>query len=212
MPPYEIHEIPLHNFAKRVNKMLVRLSVDDDDDVTVDVHTNLAIRDETTATVVIPDFHLDIRSRNHSGRRLTPLWAGEIGFSSSIALMKHQLSSVASMAKDLDFAFIISIRETEHPFPPISHPLHSRPELTRSAFEPRSPPSPDKFAPIFVEDVCWVGKINSITFHCFLRGANGEFDFSGNGPLCATGVCLLFIAPRHCHLWLLCRHYSPTYK
>ncbi|KAF8837999.1 hypothetical protein BDN67DRAFT_982859 [Paxillus ammoniavirescens] len=40
--------------------------------------------------------------------------------------------------------------------------------------------------PVVVGDVTWV-EIKSIKLHIFLRGDDGNFDFSGKGPLCAQG-------------------------
>jgi hypothetical protein len=39
--------------------------------------------------------------------------------------------------------------------------------------------------------VSWV-EIKSIKLHVFLHGEDGNFDFSGEGPLCAQGVSTLF--------------------
>lgn len=180
MPPYEIHEIAITNFVKRVNVMLQNVSLYDDDDITLDVSTNLALGDEGDSeetAVVIPDFHLDLRSRNHAGGRRIPLWVGEVGFSSRMSLLKRQLSSVADMYPEADFAFIISIRETPHSSPSLSHPLHSQPKLHYSAFQPLVSPTTPTLTSVSVGDICWL-KLKSIMFRCYLRGANGLFDFS----------------------------------
>ena len=127
MAPYAIHEAPIHHFSKRIDKMLSKLSLDDDNDVTMELHTNLAIEDNAVNNLIIPDFHLDLCSHRNSRSPSVPLWVGEIGFSSGVLLMKHQLASAARMAPELDFAFMVSIREKAHCFPPTDHPLHSCP-------------------------------------------------------------------------------------
>ncbi|KAI9568080.1 hypothetical protein HD554DRAFT_2102825 [Boletus coccyginus] len=62
MAPYAIHEAPIHHFSKCVDKMLSRLSLDDDDDITMEVHTNLTIEDDAANNLIIPDFYLDLCS------------------------------------------------------------------------------------------------------------------------------------------------------
>lgn len=187
MASYAIHEAPIRHFSKCVDKMLSRLSLDDDDDVTMEVHTNLAIEDDAANNLIIPDFHLDLCSRRNSRSPSVPLWVGEVGFSSGVSLMRHQLASVARMAPKLDFAFMVLIQEKARRFPPTDHPLCSRPVLSYAAFEQLISANAAPLAPVVVEDVCWA-KIKSITFHCFLREDNGQFDFSGKGSLCAQGV------------------------
>ena len=74
MAPYTIHEAPIHHFSKRIDKMLSKLSLDDDDDVTMELHTNLAIEDDAVNNLIIPDFHLNLCSRCNSRSPSVPLW------------------------------------------------------------------------------------------------------------------------------------------
>ena len=189
MAPYAIHEAPIRHFSKCVDKMLSKLSLDDDDNITMELHTNLVIEDNAVNNLIIPDFHLNLCSRCNSRSPLVPLWVGEIGFSSGVSLMKHQLASAARMAPELDFAFMVSIWEKACRFPPTDHPLHSHPILSYTTFEQLISANAAPLAPVVIEDMCWA-KIKSITFHCFLQEDNGQFDFSEKGSLCAQGVCL----------------------
>ena len=103
--------------------------------------------------------------------------------------MKHQLASVARMAPELDFTFMVSIQEKVHHFLPTDHSLHSHPILSYTTFEQLISANAAPLAPVVIEDMCWA-EIKSITFHCFLQEDNGQFDFSEKGSLCAQGVCL----------------------
>ncbi|KAG6369906.1 hypothetical protein JVT61DRAFT_13372 [Boletus reticuloceps] len=187
MAPYAIHEAPILHFSKRVDKMLSRLSLDDDNDVAIELHTNLAIDDGAATNLIIPDFRLDLCSRRVARSPSVPFWVGEIGLSSGVPLMRRQLVSAARMAPELDFAFMISIRERARCSPPIDHPLRSRPYLSYAAFEHLIAVNAAPLPPVVVEDICWA-EIKSITFHCFLREDNDQFDFSGKGSLCARGT------------------------
>ena len=212
MAPYTIHEAPIHHFSKHINKMLSKLSLDDDNNVTMELHTNLAIEDDAVNNLIIPNFHLDLCSHCNSRSPSVPLWIGEIGFSSGVSLMKHQLASAARMAPESDFAFMVSIQEKVCHFPPTDHPLCSHPILLYATFEQLISANVTPLAPVVVEDVCWA-KIKSITFHYFLQEDNGQFNFSGKGSLCAQGVCLPWFYIYDYHwLLILSRHYSPTWR
>ncbi|KAI6100743.1 hypothetical protein EDD16DRAFT_1714002 [Pisolithus croceorrhizus] len=64
MPPFVIHEIPIQQFAKRINLFLSRngLSLEDvdGDDNLITLHTNLLVLDGRATTVIIPDLRLDL--------------------------------------------------------------------------------------------------------------------------------------------------------
>ncbi|KIJ10199.1 hypothetical protein PAXINDRAFT_16770 [Paxillus involutus ATCC 200175] len=183
MVPYEIHKLAMNNFSQRVHDLLQPFRLSNDMDVTVIVNGNLAISDRDFE--VVPDFHLSLRSmHNHGGQALIPWWVGKCGFSSTVTTMLRQLGAAAEMAPEMDLTLVISIREKKHKPPPCGHVLRTSPKLHRSDFNHTT--SVIMLDSIIVGGVSWV-EIKSIKLHVLLHREDGNFDFSGEGPLCAQG-------------------------
>lgn len=184
MAPYDIHECAIRHFGTRISKMLSMYQLDEDQHVTFELHLNSAIR--KGQTVVIPDFHLDLRSRSGVSLPRFPFWVGECGFTSGRSQMQTKLKSVAAIAPEMEVALMICIRDSKESLPPRSHPLHSAPELHRAAFTPSHPPT-NYIVPVVVEGIKWLD-IKSITVSVFLRGSDGKFNFKDRGEVYAVGV------------------------
>ncbi|KIJ18241.1 hypothetical protein PAXINDRAFT_9322 [Paxillus involutus ATCC 200175] len=151
----------MNNFSKCVCNLLQPFRLYDDMDVTEIVNGNLAISDRDFE--VVPDFCLSLRSlHNYGGQALIPWWVGKCGLSSTVTTMLCQLGAAAEMAPEMDLI----------------------PKLHRSDFNHTTPVV--TLDPIVVGGVTWV-EIKSIKLHIFLRGEDGNFNFSGEGLLCAQG-------------------------
>ncbi|KAF8833495.1 hypothetical protein BDN67DRAFT_1017491 [Paxillus ammoniavirescens] len=71
---YEIHELAMNNFSKRVCDLLQPFGLSNDMDVMAIINSNLAISDGDFK--VIPDFRLSLRSlHNYGGQALIPWWS-----------------------------------------------------------------------------------------------------------------------------------------
>jgi hypothetical protein len=105
--------------------------------------------------------------------------------------MVYQLISVVEIAPKMDAAFMICIREVKRKLPPTHNPLHSDPELPRSAFSPSSTPA-NYLQPVTVEGIKWI-EVKSVTFNVFLCRSDGKFDFKDTGELYAVGVNYLYL-------------------
>ncbi|KIJ19288.1 hypothetical protein PAXINDRAFT_7788 [Paxillus involutus ATCC 200175] len=183
MVPYEIHELAMNNFSQCVHNLLQPFWLSNDMDVTVIVNGNLAISDRDFE--VVPDFRLSLCSmHNHGEQALIPWWVCKCGFSLTVTTMLRQLGAAAEMAPEMDLTLMISIREKKRKPLPYGHALRTSPKLHCSDFDHTT--SVVTLDPVVVGGVSWV-EIKLIKLHVFLRGEDGNINFSGEGPLCAQG-------------------------
>ncbi|KAF8836718.1 hypothetical protein BDN67DRAFT_1014450 [Paxillus ammoniavirescens] len=171
----------MNNLSEHVCDLLQPFWLSDDMDVMAIVNGNLTISDGDFE--VVPDFCLSLRSlHNYGGQALIPWWVGECGFSLTVTTMLCQLGAAAEMAPEMDLALMISIREKKRKPPPYRHALQTSPKLHHSDFDHTT--SIVTLDPIVMGGVTWV-EIKSIKLHIFLQGDDGNFDFLGEGLLCA---------------------------
>ncbi|KAF8431199.1 hypothetical protein L210DRAFT_869985 [Boletus edulis BED1] len=181
--PYPIHEVPLQHLSERINRLLIHLFPSENEHVTWKNHFNLAIENERSCSVLVPDFHLDLRPRHPPCSRAVPIWVGECGFTSSKRKLQRQLELATTMVPELDFAVMVFIRKAACRLPSYDHELLP---LSRSDFTPSMPPRPNSLDPVVVGGITWL-TVKSVNFHVFLRGADGKFNFKEGGSLYAQG-------------------------
>lgn len=166
--------------------ILADLSLLRDRDIHVTCNFNLPI--ENKEIVVIPDFNLTLRPLLPPTPCATPFWIGECGFSSTKKKMLCQLEKITGNAPESDIAMMISIREKGNRLQK-KEPL---PELSPSAFRPTTIPEAGSLVPVVINGITWL-HVKSITFHVFLRQADGTFSFKKEGTSYAEGVSHLLI-------------------
>ncbi|KAI9574059.1 hypothetical protein HD554DRAFT_2166914 [Boletus coccyginus] len=181
MTPRPIHEAPIVFLSECSRALLVPHRLDR---ITPLFLFNSPIESDNNS--VTPDFRLDLELSYRPLEFPVPVWIVECGFSQTRIGMERKLAAAVAISPEIDAAFMISIRKSSLKLPESDHPLFSLPKLQRTAFTPDTLPHDNKLTPIVVEGVTWID-IKSVNISVFLRGEDGEFNFSEGNALSARG-------------------------